>query len=145
MRECDWIGAPVRVGWFQWHCIHSASDGAFTLPCCCKADALGLEEWRMGLGSSSWGFPLVFIKPELLEWSCVILGLLWHFVQTGPVLVCVSSGFLINAQQIIRVERWSSGAGWAAEPASLPVLILKQALEIVTLEDKWKCHQPHGA
>lgn len=71
------------VGWFQWHCINSASDEAFTLPSCWKADALAPEGWRTGLGSTSWELSLEFVKPELLERSCVILGLLWHFVQTG--------------------------------------------------------------
>lgn len=92
MRECDWIGAPVRVGWFQWHCINFAADEAFTLPCCWKADALALEGGMQGgFGEHLMGLSLVFVKPELLEWSCVIFALLWH--KLGPVMVCVSSGF----------------------------------------------------
>lgn len=82
MRECDWIGAPVRVGWFQWHCINFASDEAFTLLCCWKGCPCtwGREEgMEDGFGEHLMGLPLVFVKPELLEWSYVILDLLWHF------------------------------------------------------------------
>lgn len=113
------------VGWFQWHCVNSASDEAFTLPSCWKADAFATWGMEDGFGEhlmgvipgvcKAWAVGMILCNPWLALALCSN-RLLWWFV---PAQVFFNK-FPANHQRG-EMELWGWVSGWACTSRCAPL------------------------